>query len=110
MAEKIKDDMHSSKGSGVFEKQAQKYQGILLRYTQSLWNMIKTLLKSKLKGAKQDTLRWIGAAIITSYNRSKLGHSLSKFCHEYIMSSYFVNYSGKPYEKYIKRLNWFILL
>lgn len=66
MISKIKDDLHSSKNSAVFDKTAKKYQEIAHKFANSLYNFIRQLLKSKDPGIKEDTLRWIAASITSN--------------------------------------------
>lgn len=77
MATKMREDLHSAKNSAVFDKSAKKYQEIQHKYSSSLWNIFKQLLKTKDDKVKEDTLRWIAASIVSNTHRTKLGHSLA---------------------------------
>jgi DNA-binding ferritin-like protein (Dps family) len=76
MISHIKDDLHSSKNASVFDKSAKKYLKFQHQYANSLWSVIKQLLESKVTTAKEDTLRWLAATIVSNKNRVKLWNSL----------------------------------
>lgn len=74
VAEKAEAELTQAKNQNQYNKIASNLGELQKKYTQSLINLFKALLKSK--NIREQVLRFLAASVVGNTARAKLGHNL----------------------------------